>query len=108
MLSQWLNDNQAQTAAAGWNGDSFTYYEKEHDFLFTWNITWDSTQDASEFNNAFIDMLKFSPAKSYDNHYNQWFTNDRYLTIIWNPNTTTTLIICSTNQTALNPLFFTK
>jgi hypothetical protein len=108
MLSQWLNESQAQTAATGWGGDSFTYYEKNNDFLFTWNITWGSIQDASEFNKSFIDMVKFTQAKPQGNSDNQWLTNDRYLTLTWNPNTTTTLIICSNNQTATNPSFFTK
>jgi hypothetical protein len=108
MLSQWLNDSQAQNATTGWSGDSFTYYEKSHDFLFTWNITWNSTQDASEFNQAFRDMLKLTQTKPRGNSDNQWFTNDRYLTITWNLNTTTTLIICSNNQTALHPSFFAK
>jgi hypothetical protein len=108
MLSQWLNSRQAQTASVGWSGDSFTYYEKDHDFLFTWSITWDSIKDASEFNQVFTDMLKLAQANPQNNtlHNNQWLTNDRYLTLDWNPNTTTTLIICSTNQTAINSLFY--
>ncbi|MDR0372602.1 MAG: basic secretory family protein [Nitrososphaerota archaeon] len=105
MLSRWLNDSQAQNAAAGWSGDSFTYYEKNHDFLFTWNITWDSIQAASEFNQAFIDMLNLAQANSQG--VNAWFTNDRYLTLTWNPNTQSTLIICSTNQTVAASSFFT-
>jgi hypothetical protein len=107
MLNQWLNDNQAQKASMGWGGDNFTYYEKDSDFLFIWNITWDSTQDASEFYQAFTDMLKLTQAKLQSNNNNQWLTNDRYLTLTWNPNTTTTLIICSTNQTATTTAFFT-
>ncbi|NLE03742.1 MAG: hypothetical protein GX638_02930, partial [Crenarchaeota archaeon] len=57
MLSNWLNDENTQIAieaAAGWGGDNFTYYEKGDEFLFIWNIVWDSTQDASEFYQAFI------------------------------------------------------
>jgi hypothetical protein len=109
MLNNWLNDdNQAQKAATGWNGDTFTYYEKNNEFLFTWNINWHSTQDAAEFNQAFTDMLKLTQAKPQDNNNNQWLTNNRYLTLTWNPNTTTTLIICSTSQTAINSSFFTK
>ncbi|MCL2642682.1 MAG: hypothetical protein FWD52_04125 [Candidatus Bathyarchaeota archaeon] len=107
MLNQWLDDNQAQKAATGWGGDNFTYYEKDTDFLFTWNINWDSIKDASEFNQAFTDMLKLTQATPNGN--NQWLTNNnRYLTLFWNPNTATTLIICSTNQTATNHAFFTQ
>jgi hypothetical protein len=106
MLKQWLNDDQAQTASVGWSGDNFVYYEKDQDFLFTWNITWDSIQDALEFNQAFTDMLKLTQAKPQNTNNNQWLTDNRYLTLTWNPNTATTLIICSTNQTATNPLSF--
>jgi hypothetical protein len=109
MLNNWLtDDNQAQKAATGWNGDTFTYYEKDNDFLFTWNINWNSTQDASEFSQAFTDMLKLTQAKPQGNNNNQWIANNRYLTLTWNPNTTTTLIICSTSQTATNPSFLAK
>lgn len=102
MLRQWLNDNQAQKAATGWGGDNATYYEKDTDYLFIWNITWDTTQDASEFNQAFTDMLKHTPAKPQNNNNtynnNQWLTNNRYITLTWNPNTQTTLITCSNNK----------
>lgn len=96
MLNRWLNDNQAQEASTGWSNDSFTYYERNNDFLFTWNITWDSIHDASEFNQAFKDMLSYAQTSPQDD--NTWYANGRYLTLTWNPNTNTTLILCSTNQ----------
>jgi len=105
MLSQWLNDSQAQQAAEGWGGDNFTYYEKNLDFLFTWNITWDSIQDASKFTQAFLDMLNIAQAEPH-NINNTWFTNGRYLALTWNPNTESTLIVCSTNSVILNTSFF--
>jgi hypothetical protein len=104
MLSRWLSGDQAQKAATGWGGDSFTYYEKDHEFLFVWNITWDSIQDASEFHQAFRDMLNIAQANPQG--INTWFTNGRYLTLTWDPNTESTMILCSTNQTATDQLFF--
>ncbi|MDR2719954.1 MAG: basic secretory family protein [Nitrososphaerota archaeon] len=104
MLSHWLDEAQAQEASAGWGGDSFTYYEKGNDFLFAWNITWDSIQDTNEFNQAFRDMLNHAQANPQDD--NTWHTNGRYLTLTCNPNTKTTLILCSTIQNAVNPSFF--
>jgi len=108
MLGNWLKDDNEQKvldAAAGWGGDNFTYYESGNDFLFTWNIIWDSIHDASEFNDAFRNML--SAAGANEQSSNQWFTNDRYLTLTWDSTTATTLIACSTNQTAVQPSFFT-
>ena len=108
MLNNWLHDeHQTQTAAEGWNGDTFTYYEKDNDFLFTWNITWNNIHDASEFSKAFTDMMNNTQANK--ENPNQWNTNNRYLTLIWNPNTATTLIICySTNNQTSIPILLTK
>jgi len=99
MLSHWLNDNQAQQIAAGWSGDSIAYYEKDQDFMFTWNITWASTQNADQFNQAFREMLNLAQANIQSN--DTWFTNGIYLTLTWNPNTESTLLICSTNQATI-------
>jgi len=105
MLNRWLDDSQAQQAAAGWGGDTFSYYEKSSDFLFTWNITWDSVQDASEFHQAVLDLLDLTQTNPQGN--NAWVTHSRYLTLTWNPNTTSTLIVCSTNPDIGDPSFFT-
>lgn len=110
MLNHWLNnDSQAQKVATGWNGDTFTYYQKDNNFLFTWNITWNSTQDAAEFNKAFTDMMNLTQAPLKNN--NQWITNNRQLTLIWDPNTTETIIICCSitgNQIITTPMVLIK
>ncbi|MDR2707537.1 MAG: basic secretory family protein, partial [Nitrososphaerota archaeon] len=63
MLGHWLDDNRVQEVAAGWCGDSFSYYEQANDdYLFVWNITWSSIQAASDFNRAFVDMLNLAEA----------------------------------------------
>lgn len=107
MLSNWLKENsqEAQSAAAGWAADNFTYYEKSDDFLFTWNITWDTVDDSSEFNQAFIKMMGLTGAITTES--NQWYANGKYLTLIWNQSTRSTLIACSTNHSAVQPSFFT-
>ncbi|MCL1970524.1 MAG: basic secretory family protein [Candidatus Bathyarchaeota archaeon] len=91
MLNHWLNDvNQAQKIAAGWNGDTLTYYEKGNEFLFTWSINWDSTQTASAFSQAFNNMINLTQATPQS----QCNTSNRHITLIWDSNTTTTLITC--------------
>jgi hypothetical protein len=104
MLNRWLSDNQAQKIAAGWVGDNFSYYEAGCDFLFVWNIAWNSIQDASNFTQAFIDILNYAQAVPQD--ATSWHTNGRYLTLIWDSNTKSTLITCSNNQSAINPSLF--
>ena len=107
MLSNWLKDNnqEAQQAAAGWAADNFTYYEKDNNYLFTWNIAWDSINDAFEFNQAFIKMMNLTDVLSIES--NQWYANGRYLTLTWDQSTASILIVCSTNQSAVQPSFFT-
>jgi hypothetical protein len=105
MLNRWFSDSYAQTVAAEWVGDSFSYYELDCDFLFVWNITWRDVQGASMFSQAFIDMLHFAQANSHG--VNVWCTNGRHLTLIWDQNTASTLILCSTNQTVIESSLFT-
>lgn len=106
MLDNWLKgtNQEAHNAAAGWAADIFTYYEKDNDFLFTWNIEWDTADDAAQFNQAFLKMMSYTGASSLG--VNQWSTNGRFLTLTWDQLSTSTLIACSTNQTAVQPSFF--
>jgi hypothetical protein len=101
MLSNWLKENNSQeatNAAAGWGGDNFTYYERSsNDFLFTWNIKWDSAYDASEFYQAFIHMMSLTDASQQSTL--NWFSNGKYLTISLNQTQNSTLIVCSTDPT---------
>ena len=101
MLSNWLPKTEAQNASAGWAGDNFTYYEKGSDYLFTWNIKWDSSCDASDFYVAFHNMVNATGAVDYGSC--NWFTNGRYVTISWNQSTNSTLIAVSTIQNATQP-----
>ncbi len=107
MLGNWIKDNsqEVQVGAAGWAGDNFTFYEKGDDFLFTWNISWESNVDASEFNQAFLKMMALTGAESLES--SQWSSNGRFLTFTWNQSNASTLIACSTNQSAVQPSFFT-
>ena len=92
------------TASAGWSGDNFTYYERGNDFLFTWNIKWESSGDASNFYAAFHNMANTAAATGKDNYH--WVANGRYLTITWNQNSNTTLIACSNNQAVTLESYF--
>jgi hypothetical protein len=104
MLDNWLDESEAQKAAAGWSGDNFTYYERGGEFLFTWNIKWDSSYDASEFYGAFNNMLNAAGAEKESSN---WYANGRYLSITWSQDLNSTLIAASTNETALPPSNFT-
>jgi hypothetical protein len=104
MLANWINQSEAQQAAAGWGGDNFTYYERGSDYLFTWNIKWDSSCDASEFYAAFNNMMNATGALK--ENLTDWYANGRYLSISWNQNSNTTLIAVSTDKAAVLSSYF--
>jgi hypothetical protein len=102
MLGNWLkgsNSQEATNASAGWAGDRFTYYEKGTHFLFTWNTKWDTTNDTTQFFNAFTHMINFTGATMQATQ--EWFANGRYLTVTLNSDQNTVLIACSTDQNAV-------
>jgi hypothetical protein len=94
-LNNWIPDKEAEDAAKGWGGDILSYYEKDEEYLFTWNITWDSNEDAHEFYRAFQKMMSETQAEKKNDGY--WSSNGRYISIEWNKNST--LIVSSTNET---------
>ena len=105
MLANWLNKNTAQQASTGWGGDNFTYYERGSDFLFTWNIKWDTSCDASEFYIAFFNMMNATGAIGDGSCL--WTAYGRHIYIDWNQNLNTTLVAVSTVQSAVQPTYFT-
>ena len=100
MLDNWLPDDNAKEAAEGWDGDTVSYYEKDDNFLFTWNIVWDSEEDAYDFYSNFNDMLYEASAEKHNCSY--WSNYGRYISIKWNENST--LIISSDNETLVQEL----
>jgi hypothetical protein len=102
MLDNWISTDEAGQAAEGWGGDIINYYEKDDDFLFTWNIAWDSKDDAHEFYIAFQEMMYETQAEKHNCSY--WFADGRYISIQWNENST--LIISSANETFVQQSFF--
>ena len=101
MLDEWISTDDAEQAAEGWGGDTLTDYERDDEFLFTWNIAWDSKDDAHEFYIAFQEMMYETSAEKEKCSY--WFANGRYISIQWNENST--LIISSANETIVQQGF---
>ncbi len=104
MLQNRINKTEAQTAAFGWRGDNFTYYERGNDYLFTWRIKWASSCDASEFYVSFHNMANSAGATDLGSC--NWISKGRYLSIYWDQNTNTTLIAGSNVQSATQESFF--
>lgn len=106
MLNNWLPETQAQSVSSGWAGDNFTYYERGNDYLFTWNIKWDTNCDASDFYIYFHTMMNATGSVDYGSC--NWFSNGRYLSISWNQNQNTTLIACSPVKAATVSTYFSE
>jgi hypothetical protein len=104
MLGRWVNKTQAQNSAEGWAGDNFTYYERGSDYLFTWNIKWDSSCDASDFYVTFHNMA--NAAGAVDQGSCNWYANGRYLSITWDQAQNTTLVAGSNVQGATDASYF--
>jgi hypothetical protein len=101
LLSTWLPKDQAAASTAEWRGDNFTYYEKGNEYLFTWNIVWQSQSIASSFSGSFQNMAAAVGASKNSN--GDWYANGRFLSISQGDNNSTR-IACSNNETALQEL----
>ncbi len=57
MLGFHLPEESVGSAAEGWGGDRFYYYQGGEDFLCIWKIAWDTEADCQEFAVAFNTMV---------------------------------------------------
>lgn len=55
-LKEYIAEDTAVQAAAGWGGDAYAYYEKGIDYLLVVNTFWDTESDAVEFLKAYYDF----------------------------------------------------
>jgi len=97
MLGNWISWDEAQKAAEGWGGDNFTYYEQGGEYLFTWNTSWDSVKEASEFYSSFQQMMIKNGAEKKSE--NLWEAFGRYLSIRWEEEKI--LIVGSMNESVI-------
>jgi len=86
MLDHWISAEDSKAAASGWGGDIFSYYKNGDEFAFTWNIIWDSEDDAYEFYETFQEMMNETLVDKTDD--GNWFDNGRYLSVQLNENST--------------------
>jgi len=101
MLENWISEGDASEAAKGWGGDVSSYYELGDEFLFTWNIVWDTVDDAHEFDLAFQDMMYKTSAEKHNCNY--WESNGRYISIHCNGDQT--LIVSSSDEALIQQNF---
>ena len=59
VLEELLGDpEEAESAAAGWDGDRYRCYKSPDAVLLTWVAVWDTEEDASEFFSAYKAILR--------------------------------------------------
>jgi hypothetical protein len=58
MLADHIKSSNASTSASGWGGDRLVLYQNETDYLFCFNISWDSPADADEFLEAYRELMR--------------------------------------------------
>lgn len=101
MLENWISEDDASEASNGWGGDVFSYYELDDEFFFTWNIVWDTIDDAHEFDLAFQDMMYKTSAEKHNCSY--WEANGRFISIHWKGDQT--LIVSSSDEALIQQDF---
>jgi hypothetical protein len=52
VLKQHIPEMEAGISSSGWDGDIYSYWENESNYLFLWKQNWDSENDAREFFNS--------------------------------------------------------
>lgn len=57
-LEEWLPEDKAESAAAGWGGDRIAAFEKDGRTLVGWHLVMDSEDDARELEAALIGALE--------------------------------------------------
>ncbi len=97
MFQNWIPESEAVTAAEGWGGDNLTYYENGEDYVFTWEILWDSAGDALEFAVSFQNMVEKAGANKMG--VNLWYTNEKFLSLTLKDEKT--LVISSTSEVGI-------
>ncbi|MHC1565743.1 MAG: hypothetical protein ACXQS6_05440 [Candidatus Syntropharchaeales archaeon] len=58
MLADHIKSSNASTSASGWGGDRLVLYQNETDYLFCFNISWDSPMDADEFLEGYRELMR--------------------------------------------------
>jgi hypothetical protein len=101
MLDNWIPTNDAEQAAAGWDGDNLTFYERDNEYLFTWKINWDTEDDAQDFYSSFEEMMDKTSAEKENGNY--WFAYGRYISIQLNQKST--IIVSFENETTVQQPF---
>jgi hypothetical protein len=66
-LKAYIGDAAAGTAAAGWDGDRYVYWEdSDRSGLLVMQSVWDTDVDAEEFFTAYIDFVDMKSLGTWD------------------------------------------
>ncbi len=80
LVKTWLGKNKAGKVAEGWGGDNVTVYMNKTDYLVLWLTAWDSEEDAKEFYEAFLEILREAKAETCGGEI--WRVNGGFITVL--------------------------
>jgi hypothetical protein len=71
LFKQFVPENEAKTAAEGWDGDRFAAFRRGDEVAFVWASVWDSERDAEEFEQGYrrIAAKKYPDGRDADVFY---------------------------------------
>lgn len=72
LLASELAPERAARGAAGWGADRLLTYAGEGNDSFAWVLTWDSPQDASQFESAMADYLNATATRQGESRTGIW------------------------------------
>lgn len=58
MLENGISSEEADVAAAGWNGGNLSLFNKGESYLVTWSVNWATVNDSSEYIESYGNMIK--------------------------------------------------
>ena len=105
-----LQDSEAELAASGWYGDAYAFYlnEDSDEVIFLLDTYWETSMDAEEFMDAFMDYadLRWSESGVHTSGFPLWSGSEGTVLMVLDGNRTRWMIAPSENKIdMIIPLF---
>lgn len=84
-LDLQLERAEADTAAAGWDGDQYAVYVRDEDHVLALSVVWDSEADTNEFVEAYSNYasLRYAIEAKHNGSEREWQGEDQTARIVW-------------------------
>jgi len=84
MLADHIPSNNASRAASGWGGDRLVLFQNESDYLFVFNISWDTRRDAEEFLDGYRVLMETLDGRTINNgdNFTEWMVDGEWILLV--------------------------